>query len=132
MADKELIDKLEPFLGVNGDSEALACLIERYYLPRPLYEDGEPVQFGDDAEVGQHLACMTYCVSQGMVCQLKFANNGDCPTLLNVRRGERVKRPVQDTREKVLEDLNGKYPYMPEREELIERIDALVNEGRWL
>lgn len=31
--------------------EAIADEIERCYVPRPRYEDGEPVQFGDDIEI---------------------------------------------------------------------------------
>lgn len=32
---------------VCGDAETLANEIERYYLPKPLFNDGEPVLFGD-------------------------------------------------------------------------------------
>lgn len=35
----------------NSKAEALANEIEHYYIPRPRYEDGLPVQFGDDIEV---------------------------------------------------------------------------------
>lgn len=34
------------FLELN-EAESLAGEIEKYYIPRPRFEDGEPVQFGD-------------------------------------------------------------------------------------
>lgn len=39
-------------IGISGsDASSLADEIEYYYIPRPRFEDGEPVQFGDDIEV---------------------------------------------------------------------------------
>lgn len=42
---------MEIFSLSNSKAEALANEIEHYYIPRPRYEDGLPVQFGDDIEV---------------------------------------------------------------------------------
>lgn len=41
-------DGYKSFTG--DDMDALADEIERYYIPRPRFEDGEPVQFGDEVE----------------------------------------------------------------------------------
>lgn len=35
----------------NSEANSLADEIEKYYIPRPRFEDGEPVQFGDDIEI---------------------------------------------------------------------------------
>lgn len=37
------------FLELN-EAESLADEIEKYYIPRPRFKDGEPVQFGDEVE----------------------------------------------------------------------------------
>lgn len=36
---------------VKQAAKTLADEIEKYYIPRPRFEDGEPVQFGDDIEI---------------------------------------------------------------------------------
>ena len=47
---------------------ALADAIEREYLPRPRYEDGEPVQFGDAAKL--------YGATLNHVAEIDFYENG--------------------------------------------------------
>lgn len=34
------------------EARRIADVIEKYYIPRPRFEDGEPVQFGDEVEDG--------------------------------------------------------------------------------
>ena len=36
---------------IRQAAKKLADEIEKYYVPRPRFEDGEPVQFGDDIEI---------------------------------------------------------------------------------
>lgn len=36
---------------INAAATAIADEIEKYYIPRPRFENGEPVQFGDDIEI---------------------------------------------------------------------------------
>ncbi len=38
--------------------------IERYYIPRPRFEDGEPVQFGDEAR--KHPRNLTHCMPESL------------------------------------------------------------------
>lgn len=82
-------------LYVDG-AAALADEIARYYIPRPRFEDGEPVQFGDEAQVRDDL---------GEVCKMVF-NEGGCEEVMigfeydssashyMVVDGELVKRPA--------------------------------------
>lgn len=35
----------------NSEANSIADEIEKYYIPRPRFENGEPVQFGDDIEI---------------------------------------------------------------------------------
>ncbi len=84
---------------VNPMSRVFAKMsdeIERYYIPRPRFEDGEPVQFGDEAQVRDDL---------GEVCKMVF-NEGGCEEVMigfeydssashyMVVDGEFVKRPA--------------------------------------
>jgi hypothetical protein len=36
---------------VKRAAKTIADEIEKYYIPRPRFEDGEPIQFGDDIEI---------------------------------------------------------------------------------
>lgn len=37
-----------PYEHIDSVFLAIAAEIEKYYIPRPRFEDGEPVQFGDE------------------------------------------------------------------------------------
>lgn len=74
----------------------MADEIERYYIPRPRFEDGEPVQFGDEAQVRDDL---------GEVCKMVFTAGGCEEVMIGfeydssashymVVDGEFVKRPA--------------------------------------
>lgn len=39
---------------------AIAGEIEKYYIPRPRFEDGEPVQDSDLREIGEYAVCCVY------------------------------------------------------------------------
>lgn len=68
----------------------LLAEIEREYLPRPRFEDGEPVKEGDTICIDGHLPLKVYSWS--------IRNDGltvfSCPTShRSIKTGERVKRP---------------------------------------
>ena len=95
MSDKTLVEKLrdeyrcstclpvclENILGIKFECHEMECsechskaynaladAIEREYLPRPRYEDGEPVQFGD--------ATKLYGATLNHVAEIDFYENG--------------------------------------------------------
>lgn len=65
----------------------LADEIERYYIPRPRFEDGEPVQFGDEPEWLETVDEMTF-YDDGS------AALGHVGNTFSVSPGKRVKRPA--------------------------------------
>lgn len=77
-------------------AHALADAIEREYLPRPRFEDGDPVQFGDMAEVREDLGDVIEMVFQDDKCvEVGIAFDGGESTSSHymIYDGERVKRP---------------------------------------
>lgn len=92
LMDKELVG------GFVEDSELydviafrkLADDIERFYIPRPRYGDGEPVQFGDDADELNGVEKFIFLRSCGGCCQMQDAEGN----MLNVFPGGFVKRPA--------------------------------------
>lgn len=56
---------------INRAAKILADEIEKYYIPRPRFEDGEPVQFGDDIEIYN----LTGLLDSGII-QSFHPNNG--------------------------------------------------------
>lgn len=84
----------------NGSDEhdELKAAIDRYYLPRPLFEDGEPVQLGDtvvDKLRGEMLVTRMCHVGKGV-----YFNESHNPWGKKLRKtriayapGERVERP---------------------------------------
>lgn len=85
---------------------AIADQIERETLPRPLFEDGEPVQFGDAVCCydGYTLTVDAIEVMRDGWCSLsRFA----CGVSETIQPGERVKRPEQpDTWEHLTIDVD--------------------------
>lgn len=65
----------------------LADEIERYYIPRPRFEDGEPVQFGDEPEWLEPVDEMTFYEDGS-------AALGHVGNTFSVSPGKRVKRPA--------------------------------------
>lgn len=92
----------------NGSDEydELKEAIDRYYLPRPLFEGGEPAQFGEefldnggDAHV-LHEICYRDKIARGLGApvELKATSTRIAEydgVAYNLRNGERVKRPEQ-------------------------------------
>ena len=77
-----------------SETKAIADEIEHYYIPRPRFEDGKPVQFGDDIE---HPDTGDKCVIQsinifndGKYC---FALQGTAGSA-HYMKDEFVKRPA--------------------------------------
>lgn len=67
----------------------LADEIEKYYFPRPLFEDGEPVQFGDYVDELNGVEKFIFMRSCGGCCQMQDADGN----MLTVFTGGFVKRP---------------------------------------
>lgn len=69
----------------------LADAIEREYLPRPRFEDGEPVQFGDKFESAGIVGTVDYILKGNVEgCVIGRKEDSGCVTYPN---GKRVKRP---------------------------------------
>lgn len=74
----------------NYEAQELADEIERYYIPRPRFEDGEPVQFGDEYQADNGTTNelnQLHCFEQGYVLNRKGKR-------ASIKAGEFVKRPT--------------------------------------
>lgn len=69
------------------DGESFGGWLERCAIPRPRFEDGEPVQFGDDTDELDGVEKFIF-LRNGGCCQMQDADGNIC----NVFRGKRVKR----------------------------------------
>ena len=71
--------------------------IDRYYLPRPLFEDGEPVQDSDLEEIRGFATCCVYTDGSWKFDPDKFENEGNPKPWdkQQGRQGDRIKRPEQ-------------------------------------
>lgn len=69
------------------DGENFGGWLERCAIPRPRFEDGEPVQFGDDTDELDGVEKFIF-LRNGGCCQMQDADGNIC----NVFRGKRVKR----------------------------------------
>ena len=70
------------------DGESLHEYVDRCFLPRPRFEDGEPVQFGDSPVGLDGVEKFIFTRSCGGSCQMQDANGN----MLTVFPGARVKR----------------------------------------
>lgn len=69
----------------------LLAEIEREYLPRPRFEDGDPVQFGDKFESAGIVGTVDYILKWNVEgCVIGRKEDSGCVTYSN---GRRVKRP---------------------------------------
>lgn len=82
------VDGVEFYL-YQAPAEALADEIEKYYIPRPRFEDGEPVQFGDTIGGCEGICNAITLFSSGEV-NLITDNES---SILVIFDGELVKRP---------------------------------------
>ena len=69
------------------DGENFGGWLERCAIPRPRFEDGEPVQFGDDTDELDGVEKFIF-LRNGGCCQMQDADGNIC----NVFHGKRVKR----------------------------------------
>lgn len=69
------------------DGENFGGWLERCAIPRPRFEDGEPVQFGDDTDELDGVEKFIFLRNGGW-CQMQDADGNIC----NVFHGKRVKR----------------------------------------
>ena len=102
MSDKTLVERLREEAKTARDErglpvytpekiEKLADAIEREYLPRPRFEDGEPVQFGDKFESAGIVGTVDYILKGNVEgCVIGRKEDSGCVTYQN---GKRVKRP---------------------------------------
>ena len=80
----------------------LDAYIDKFYLPRPLFEDGEPVQFGDEfiGDTGTKWKVQTISVFDTGTVMI-----GDGGWRIRLESGDRLKRPPDpDSQEKIDED----------------------------
>ena len=92
--------KLVDFIDGNALADEIQAEIDKYYLPIPLYEDGEPVQFGDPlpGKDGKTIGIISY-IDDGTF-ELDFADIAGSWEL-----EDRVKRPpAPDTQDRIDED----------------------------
>lgn len=72
-------------------SEDFGAWLDRCFIPRPLFEDGEPVQFGGDTDELDGVEKFIF-LRNGGCCQMQDADGNIC----NVFHGKRVKRPAPE------------------------------------
>ena len=69
------------------EGEDFGAWLDRCALPRPRFDDGEPVQFGDDTDELDGVEKFIF-LRNGGCCQMQDADGNIC----NVFHGKRVKR----------------------------------------
>lgn len=74
------------------EGEDFGAWLDRCAIPRPRFEDGEPVQFGDSPVGLDGVEKFIFTRSCGGRCQMQDANGN----MLTVFPGERVKRPAPE------------------------------------
>ena len=74
------------------EGEDFGAWLDRCALPRPRFEDGEPVQFGDDTDKLHGVEKFIFTRSCGGSCQMQDADGNIC----NVFNGKRAKRPAPE------------------------------------
>lgn len=72
--------------------EDFGAWLERCAIPRPRYEDGEPLRFDYDTDELNGIEKFIFLRSGGGCCQMQDADGNIC----NVYPGERVKRPAPE------------------------------------
>lgn len=109
---KTLLYEYDPCLDVFSPYDTdkffgeIQAEIDRYYLPRPLFEDGEPVQFGDYIAVSHGRPDNRLCFERIIyynsgIVRLDIA--GYAGRILQT--GERLERPQEpDTQDKIDEE----------------------------
>lgn len=73
-------------------AEVFADEIEKYYIPRPRFEDGEPVQFGDKVYYDENRDAIIECIE--VFDDGSYSMNCDQIACIEGNAGEPVKRPA--------------------------------------
>lgn len=74
------------------EGEDFGAWLDRCFIPRPRFEDGEPVQFGDETDKLNGVEKFIFLRSGTGCCQMQDADGNIC----NVYPSDRVKRPVPE------------------------------------
>lgn len=74
------------------EGEDFGAWLDRCFIPRPRFEDGEPVQFGDSPVGLDGVEKFIFVRSCGGSCQMQDADGN----MLTVFPGDRVKRPAPE------------------------------------
>ena len=87
--DRPLSEVMAHYTGLCAKgAEPIGDWLDRWFLPRPRFEDGEPVQFGDSQVGLDGVEKFIFTRSCGGSCQMQDANGN----MLTVFPGGRVKR----------------------------------------
>ena len=95
--DSVFAEWIEKMSKGERDFPAMRTVIERWYLPRPLFEDGEPVQSSDIEEIGGLATCCVYTDGSWRFDPDKFEDEGN-PKPCDKQQGrqsDRIKRPIK-------------------------------------
>ena len=88
LTDRPLSEVMAHHTGLYAKgAEPIGDWLDRWFIPRPRYEDGEPVRFGEDTDELNGIVKLIFLLG-GRCCQMQDADGN----IHNVFYGERVKR----------------------------------------
>lgn len=88
LTDRPLSEVMAHHTGLYAKgAEPIGDWLDRWFIPRPRYEDGEPVRFGEDTDELNGIVKLIFLLG-GRCCQMQDADGNIC----NVFHGKRVKR----------------------------------------
>lgn len=88
LTDRPLSEVMAHHTGLYAKgAEPIGDWLDRWFIPRPRYEDGEPVRFGEDTDELDGVEKFIF-LRNGGCCQMQDADGNIC----NVFHGKRVKR----------------------------------------
>lgn len=91
--DRPLSEVMAYYTGLYAKgAEPIGDWLDRWFVPRPRYEDGEPLRFDYDTDELNGIEKFIFLRSGGGCCQMQDADGNIC----NVYPGERVKRPATE------------------------------------
>ena len=91
-------DSSDPFEYAEILADVIQAEVNKYYLPRPLFEDGEPVQFGDAVHLDDTIFDSIDTISYGVEGDVCIWCGDD---IHSVAPGELLERYVVDTQERI-------------------------------
>ena len=113
---------------LNNFLKAIADEIEKYYIPRPRFDDGEPVQFDCEVEGCNGLVGAMLIFRDGSGYVYGREDNPFPESLCGAPIEYGLERP-SDSFEKLLVDLRGAGDFIPSKEylkHLADRITAIM------